>query len=188
MTSGLACLVLLAAALHATWNAMLKGGRDRAWTMMIMLLTTLPVSAVALLFLPMPAAAGWHWLIGGALTHAGYRVSLVRAFRHGELGEIYPISRGASPMMVTAGFAIVDGDHPNWLSLAGIPMISAGITALRQSDERRLPPAALISALMTAAFTASCTIVHGIEARQAGSAGFCQLAPMTDLVACRWLT
>jgi drug/metabolite transporter (DMT)-like permease len=169
MTAILASLVLLAAVLHASWNAMLKGGRDRVWTMMVMQMVTLTVSAVALPFLPLPSAASWPWLAAGALTHAGYRASLVRAFGHGELGEIYPISRGASPIMVTAGAAIVDGDHPGWVGLAGILLNSIGIMTLRRSGTHRLSGPALVAALMTAACTASYTIMDGTGARLAGA-------------------
>lgn len=170
MTAGLLGLVLMAAILHASWNAMLKGGSDRAWTMTVMQMTTLAASAAVLPFLPLPATASWPWLLGGALTHAGYRVSLVRAFGQGDLGEIYPISRGASPIMVTAGAAMVDGERPGWLVLAGVLLNSVGIIALRRAGARRLPATALAAALMTAAFTACYTVVDGTGARLAGSA------------------
>ena len=170
MSALLAGLVLLAAVLHASWNAMLKSGSDRHWTMTVMQMTTLGVSAAFLPFMPLPAAESWPWLIGGALTHAGYRASLVRAFGHGDLGEIYPISRGASPIMVTAGAAVVAGDHPGWTVLAGILLNSAGIMALRRSGSRRLPTKALVAALMTAAFTAAYTVIDGTGAQLAGSA------------------
>jgi hypothetical protein len=55
MTGALIGLILIAAMLHASWNAMLKGGSDRGWTMIIMQTTTLTVSAIALAFFPAPA-------------------------------------------------------------------------------------------------------------------------------------
>ena len=36
MTTALTGLVLMAALLHASWNALLKGSGDRAWTMTVM--------------------------------------------------------------------------------------------------------------------------------------------------------
>jgi drug/metabolite transporter (DMT)-like permease len=164
----LAALVLVAALLHATWNALLKGGSDRAWTMTVMQTATLSVASVLLFFVPLPAVASWPWLVGGALLHAGYRASLVRAFGHGDLGEIYPISRGASPMMVTIVAALVAGDYPRPTTLFGIALSSLGIMGLGGSGKRRLPRRAMIAALSTAAFTASYTVVDGSGARRAG--------------------
>ena len=147
---------------------MLKGGSDRAWTMTVMQAATLSVASVLLFFVPLPAVASWPWLIGGALLHAGYRASLVRAFGHGDLGEIYPISRGASPMMVTIAAALVAGDYPRPMTLIGIALSSLGIMGLGGTGKRRLPRRAMIAALSTAAFTASYTVVDGSGARRAG--------------------
>jgi drug/metabolite transporter (DMT)-like permease len=164
----LAAIVLVAALLHATWNALLKGGADRAWTMTVMQTATLAVATVSLFFVPLPAPASWPWLAGGALLHAGYRASLVQAFGHGDLGEIYPISRGASPMMVTIAAALVAGDYPRPITLFGIALSSLGIMGLAGSGKRRLPTRAILAALSTAAFTASYTVVDGSGARRAG--------------------
>src|SRR5215471_20381329 len=55
--------VLFAAALHAAWNAMLKGGvGDRLWAMTVMSLAVALVGAAAVPFLPWPAAASWPYI------------------------------------------------------------------------------------------------------------------------------
>lgn len=175
MSPGIVALVLMAAVLHASWNAMLKSSGDRRWTTIAMQFGPTAVAGLTLLFLPFPAAHSWPWLLGGGVLHIGYQVFLVRALSLGDLGEIYPISRGASPILVAAGAAVAAGDRLSWRQALGIAVVSLGIISLRRGGGRRLPPTALLVALGTASFTAAYTIVDGMGARGAGG-GFAHLA------------
>jgi len=161
-------LVLLAAVLHASWNALLKGAADRVWTTILMQLASLAVALVAVFFLPLPALHSWPWLVAGAVLHIGYNLCLIRALGLGDLGEIYPISRGASPVMVAVGGVLVAHDHLSWRQLVGIAVVSIGIISLRRGGVRRLPVSAIGVALGTAAFTACYTLADGMGARQSG--------------------
>ena len=122
--------VLLAALLHATWNAMLHGNRDRFLSMTWMSTSTGLVALIALPFLPMPAAPAFPYIIASGLVHIVYSVSLVYAYRSGDLGETYPIARGSSPLLVAVGAALFAREHLGWLPLAGILLVSAGIISL----------------------------------------------------------
>jgi drug/metabolite transporter (DMT)-like permease len=93
---------------------------------------------------------------------------LVHAYGYGELGQIYPIARGSSPVLVTVGAALVAGEHPKPLSLVGILLIAGGILGLRKNSDRSLPVRAILVALATGCFTASYTVVDGIGARTSG--------------------
>ena len=167
MSPAIVALVLLAAVLHASWNALLKGSGDRRWMTIVMQLSSMAAAAIAALFLPFPGLHSWPWLVAGATLHIGYNVFLVRALSLGDLGEIYPISRGASPVMVTAGAAVAAGDQLSIRQLIGIAVVSVGIISLRRGG-RRLPLSAILVALATAGFTACYTIVDGMGARQSG--------------------
>jgi uncharacterized membrane protein len=169
LSTAIVALILLAAVLHASWNALLKGSGDRRWMTIVMQLTSMAVAAVAALFLPLPTLHSWPWLVAGATLHIGYNVFLIRALSLGDLGEIYPISRGASPVMVTAGAALAAGDQLSARQLIGIAVVSAGIVSLRRGGGRRLPLSAILVALSTAGFTACYTIVDGMGARQSGN-------------------
>lgn len=171
MSPAILALVLAAALLHASWNALLKQAGDRRWMTIVMQLTSMAVAAVVAVFLPLPALHSWPWLVAGAIVHIGYNIFLVRALSLGDLGEIYPISRGASPVMVAAGAAIVAHDHLSPQQLAGIAVVSAGIISLRRGGGRALPAMALPVALCTAGFTAAYTIIDGMGARQSAGVG-----------------
>ena len=69
-------LVLVAAMLHASWNALLKGGEDRLWSMTIMGVATTLAGAILAPFLPFPHPASWPYMLGSAVLHVGYAITL----------------------------------------------------------------------------------------------------------------
>ncbi|HUE63051.1 MAG TPA: DMT family transporter [Rhizomicrobium sp.] len=168
MTLSIAALVLFAALLHASWNAMLKGGRDRLWSMTIMGVAISLACAIVLPFLPMPAQASWPYLAGSALLHVGYNAFLIRAYRHGEFGSAYPIARGSSPLLVTLVAAAAAGEWPSPPGIAGILLVSGGIISLAFRG-RRLPEAGIFYALGTGIIIAAYTVTDGVGGRLSGN-------------------
>ncbi len=75
------CLVLFAALLHASWNAMLRGGADRLWSMTIMCMAIALASLIVATLLPPPARASWFCVGLSAVLHVGYNLFLVRSYR-----------------------------------------------------------------------------------------------------------
>lgn len=169
MPSHLILLTLFAALLHAGWNALLRGGDDRLWSMTIMCLTIAALCVLVAPFMPLPARASWPCALLSALLHVGYNLCLVRSYRSGDLGQSYPIARGSSPLMVTCAAAIVAGEKIEPNTLVGIALISGGILLLAISGggarmrDLRYP-------LATGAFIAAYSVVDGVGVRLAGSA------------------
>ena len=59
-------LVLLAAFMHAAWNALLRGGLDRAQSMAMMNATLGVAGLVLLAIAGLPAPASWIYVLGQA--------------------------------------------------------------------------------------------------------------------------
>jgi len=169
MTASIAALVLFAAMLHASWNAMLKGGRDGFWGMTVMGIATSLACAAILPFLPLPARASWPYIAGSALLHVGYNAFLVRAYRRGDFGSAYPIARGSSPLLVTLGAALVAQEVPTLVGMTGIVLVSIGIISLAFRG-RQLPETGILYALGTGFFIAAYSVTDGIGGRLSGSA------------------
>jgi len=95
-------LVLSAAFLHASWNALLRGGADRTQSMLIMNITVgiAGVAMMAVAGLPSLATA---YVVASGVVHLLYNALLVRMYRSGDLGETYPVARGSSPALVALG-------------------------------------------------------------------------------------
>jgi hypothetical protein len=121
-------IVLLAAILHAGWNALLRGGGDRLWSMTIMCIAIALPCALMAPFVPVPAAASWGCVAVSALLHAGYNLFLVRTYRRAgssparrpprRMGEPGPADQG---LWRRAGGAT--RDDPQACALATIPGI-----------------------------------------------------------------
>ena len=164
-------LLLVAALLHASWNAILRGGADRLWSITVMaaLGGAMAVAFDLVMGWPAPARASWPFMAGSAVLQAGYCLFLVRAYRDGHLGHAYPIARGTAPLLVTLGAWALAGEHLTGPSLAGVLLVSAGILVLAMGRDR--PDLKTIAAAMaTGAFIAGYMVVDGFGVRRSGHA------------------
>lgn len=161
-------LVLFAALLHASWNALLRGGADRLWSMTVMCMAIAVASLIAATFMVAPAIESWGYGVFSALLHVGYNLFLVRSYQVGDLGQIYPISRGSSPALITLGAAVFAGERIALGELLGVALVSGGIISLAFSG-RRLSVPSLPYALGTGCFIAVYSVVDGIGARLSGA-------------------
>jgi drug/metabolite transporter (DMT)-like permease len=162
----LAC-VMGAAILHASWNAVLRGGGDRLWSMTLMMVSVTVVTAIGAFFVPWPNAASWPYVIASALIHIGYNLSLVRTYRVGDLGQVYPISRGSSPVLVSLGALVFAHETLSVAAAIGIALVSGGIVSLAFQG-RNLRADFLPAALTTGVLIGAYTVVDGIGVRLSG--------------------
>ena len=163
-------LALLAAILHATWNAFLRSGGDRLWTVTVMSFAS-SVFAIPFLFIyPLPALGAWLYIVLSAVLQVGYSVFLVAAYRNGELGQVYPIVRGTVPLLVTSGGFIITGDNLNSYQIAGVILVAVGIMSLALG-KGRASFSSIRLALATGAIIAAYSTVDSIGVRQTGQSG-----------------
>lgn len=166
MSATLFIAVLFAAFFHASWNAVIKFGRDRFLGIAVMTIWSGVVSVPALFWLGLPDAAAVKWLILSALFHIGYAICLSKAYSKGDLSQIYPVSRGCAPLLTTLFAVLLFGEHLPLLSLTGILLIITGVLlpALRHRASGHIR-SGLIYAVITAFFTACYTLSDGFGAR-----------------------
>jgi drug/metabolite transporter (DMT)-like permease len=148
-------LALAAAICNASWNAVLRSGGDRLQFVTVMSFATTVAALPFVWLLPPPAAASWPYLGVSALLQVMYSFLLAHAYRHGELGQIYPIVRGSVPTLVTLGGFVLAGQRLSDLALCGVALISAAILSLAIHGGRgqHKPLAlAILAALCAAAF------------------------------------
>ncbi|MBM3611728.1 MAG: hypothetical protein FJX19_01970 [Alphaproteobacteria bacterium] len=167
--SGLALgLVLFAALLHASWNAMVRGGSDRALTLAGVAATHALVGAVFVAIAPLPAPESHPWLITSALVHYLYYWLLFRAYREGDLSQVYPVSRGMSPALVTLGAMVLIGETLSPAGFAGVVLVSCGVGILALSGRVR-GRAPLWFAVALGVVIALYSVSDGIGIRASGS-------------------
>jgi drug/metabolite transporter (DMT)-like permease len=165
--------VLLAALLHASWNAMIKGGRDVLIDTASIVVGAGLVAAPFLLLVPLPAAASWPYILASIATHLAYYFFMVNAYRSGDLSLVYPLMRGVAPLITGLLGIVWLRELPGAISWAGMLLISLGVIALAM---RGTAGATVLAghgravgfALANAAVIATYTLIDGTGARLAG--------------------
>ena len=160
--------VLLAAACHAGWNALIKVGLDPLSTTTLI---SIGSGVVALAFVPLfgvPAWAAWPWLVASVAIHLVYFASLIETYRTGDLGQVYPIARGAAPLMTATVTALFIGERLSVIGWIGIFVLVAGVLLLSARGGRdlaRIDRRAIGFAFFTALTVCGYSVVDGVGAR-----------------------
>lgn len=164
-------LVLGAAVLHATWNAIVKGTRARSLVLAAVAATNGTVGLGLLLWAETPAAASWPYIAASAITHFGYYYFLAMAYHWGDLSRVYPIARGSAPLLVSLGALVFAGEQLPTLGWGGVVLVSAGISILAFfSRGPSVPdPRSTAAAVATGLIIASYSVIDGIGVRLSGS-------------------
>ena len=171
MTPFLMMLVLTAALLHASWNALVKKGGEPEFTIAAYQLFGGLICLFIVPFVPLPHSDSWPAIVASVLIHNIYYFSVAQAYRAGDLSQVYPLFRGLAPVLVAIGAAVFAGEILSPGTLAGLVLVSAGLMSITLFGGRlgKIPPAALRWGLFTSVLIATYTIVDGIGVRKAGN-------------------
>ena len=164
--------VLFAALCHASWNALIKGGLDPLSSATLILAGATVFALAAVPFVPLPAAVSWPYLGASSVIHVFYFAGLAEGYRTGDLGQVYPIARGAAPLMTAAAGTLIVGEHLGALAWGGIVALAVGVLLLSLRGGRdlaRLDRRAVGFALFTAVTICIYTVVDGVGARLSGN-------------------
>lgn len=165
-------LVLLAAVMHAAWNALLKMADDRVVTTTLVNLMCAAVGIALIPFFAAPAPASWPYLAASIVVHQFYFVFLVLAYRAGDLSHVYPIARGAGPLLVAALSGWIMDERLGLAQGIGVAVTSLGIVSLAFGAPGFLRPANLVPlgfALGTGLTIAAYTFVDALGVRASGA-------------------
>jgi drug/metabolite transporter (DMT)-like permease len=160
--------------LHAAWNALVKSNDDRLSMMAFVAASGGLLMLPLLPFTPLPSWEIWKIILLSLALHTGYKVFLVKAYTHGDMGQVYPLARGTAPVLVTlVGFFFL-GENLPLLATVGIVVIVAGIISLAWRSRNGTGPSgdhhrAIFYALGTSVFIAAYTLNDGIGGRVAQS-------------------
>jgi drug/metabolite transporter (DMT)-like permease len=162
-------LILSAALMHATWNALLRSGTDKLASITVMSILSGATAGPLCLIVPPLQVDVWPYVAGSAGMQVFYCVALARAYEHGELSQVYPLARGSAPMLVTVGAALLAGEWPPNVTLAGLILISAGVIGVGMG-QGRLHWRATVMALLTGTCVAGYMVFDGLGVRLSGNA------------------
>jgi drug/metabolite transporter (DMT)-like permease len=165
--------VLFAAACHAGWNASIKRGLDPLATTVAISLGAALVSLFALPVVGLPARDAWPWVLASIAIHLVYFAALIESYRTGDMGQVYPIARGAAPLMTATVTTWFIGERLGLVGWLGIALLAVGVLLLSLRGSRdlaKLNRRAVSFALLTAVTICAYSVVDGVGARLASSA------------------
>ena len=158
--------VILAAVLHAVWNAMVKNEKDKYLGIAGIVFGRVPASIVIIFFAPIPSAESIPYIILSAILHNGYQWFLLSAYKFGDYTKVYPIARGTAPILISIVSLIFLGVVMSNFELLGIFVVCLGILSLSFQDVQSFKNRkAIIYALITGGFIMSYMITDGYGAR-----------------------
>jgi drug/metabolite transporter (DMT)-like permease len=166
MSGGVVAITLVAAVLHAVWNAVAHAVADRLMGFALIGLAYVVVGGICALVLGPPPGAAWPFILASALLHVIYTLLLWASYQLGEFSQVYPVARGTAPWVVAVIEVMLGHDLPV-LQLVGIVVISLGLLSLALDGGRvsRSTLPALGAAVATGVSIAGYTVVDATAVR-----------------------
>jgi drug/metabolite transporter (DMT)-like permease len=193
MSAWILALPLLAAALHATWNALLKTAADRMITLGFFAFVNGVVGLVLLMLFDPPYSASWGFIALSMAVKYAYYVLIYFAYRVGDLSLVYPLARGSAPLLVAVGAAVFAGEYLSVPAQVGVLIACLGISSLAVGSLGKLQddPLPIVLALGTGLMIAIYTICDGLGVRASGSVfgflGWMYVLELPVVLAVVWL-
>ena len=171
MTPTVVALVLFAALLHASWNAMAKSGGSPQFSIASYRLVCGVCCLPLLFFFPLPLAESWPMLLASVLIHTAYYYTLAKSYHSGDLSQVYPLFRGLAPVLVVLGAARMANEYLSSGAMLGIGLVSAGLISITFSGGAlgKISAPALRWGLATSVLIAAYTVADGMGVRAAGN-------------------
>jgi drug/metabolite transporter (DMT)-like permease len=159
---------LTSALIHASWNAALKGGRDRVTDAFLIAVGGMLTWGVVAAIWGAPAPEAWPYLAASVLIHLVYWFVLFSAYDLGDMSHVYTLSRGSAPMLVAFGAALAAQEIPSPIKAVGVVLVSVGVLCVGASP--RAPLKATLWALSIGVCIACYSLVDALGARAGGDA------------------
>ena len=161
-------VVMSAALLHASWNAIVKSAGDKLLTTIIVTASASALSAVLLPFLKAPAPASWPYAAASAVFQITYFLLVARTYQISDMSQAYPLMRGTAPLIVALVSEFQMGDVLSPTAWAGVTGICLGIFSIALGNkvtDRKGIYLALLNAMVIAGYT----LIDGVGVRRSGA-------------------
>ena len=170
MSLNIFLIVVLAAFLHAIWNAMVKKEDDKYFSLTAIVLGHVPISIVVIFLTPALSFQSIPYIFASAIFLAGYEWCLLSAYRLEDYTKVYPIARGTAPVFIVILSLLLLNINISRFELIGILVISFGIIILGfQSIKTFKNYSAIVYAVATGIFISCYSISDGFGGRLSNS-------------------
>ena len=169
MTINVFCILLFAALLHASWNAIVKASGDKMYAAISVSGSAAVIALLLLPFAPQPTLASAPYLLLSSALQVVYTVLVAKTYQVSDMSQTYPLMRGTAPLLVAIVSVAFLGDRLSPLAWSGIGVICLAILAMAYNG-RASSRRGVVLALINACFIAGYTLVDGTGVRLSGSA------------------
>lgn len=167
MTPAIVGLVLMAALLHAVWNAIVKQSDDPLLAQWCVIVAGSLLCFPLIFVVAPPSPETWPWLALGVAIHTAYYLLLAESYRVGELSQVYPLARGAAPPLVAMASLLLIDEPISTGGLAGVGLVSLGVLSLARGSPG--PSRAVPLALTVGCLIGGYSVVDGMGVRTSAS-------------------
>ncbi len=161
-------VVLSAALLHATWNAIVKSAGDKFLTTIMVTAAAAGIAAAFLPFLTVPARASWPYIAVSVLFQITYFLLVARTYQVADMSQTYPLMRGTAPLLVALVTVFQAGDSLSFIAWIGVVGICVGIFSMTL-DIKLHDRKGIYLALLNAFVIAGYTLIDGFGVRRSGA-------------------
>jgi len=163
--------VIIASMFHATWNGMVKKHSNKVTALSAIVLGHVPISIIAVTFLPMPSLESLPYIIISAFIHQGYNWFLLKSYSLGDLTKVYPLARGFGPIIATIISIFFLGLVISKSSIISISLVCVGILIISLFGYKTINNLNIVKySLITGFFIGLYTVIDGYGARVSLSA------------------
>ena len=155
MSGLVVALALASAAMHAAWNALLKGQNDKESAGLLVVAGAMVLAAIVAVTTgstDIPRSA-WPAIIGTGVLEGIYFVSLLRALTLLPLSTAYGVGRGVGVLFMWPAAVLVLHESVSYMAAFGVVLLVSGLFATMQAAPRGRGLAwALLCALMVGGY------------------------------------
>ncbi|MDQ4134672.1 MAG: DMT family transporter [Pseudomonadota bacterium] len=166
-------VMLVSAALHATWNAWVKSRTDSTGAVSALVIGAGIPNIAVLALLGVPGLQAWGWIaVTVALSIASLHL-IAAAYGEGDFAVAYPLIRGLIPVVMTLAAIPLFGERPSLAQGLGVLCVSGGLGVVAWESSMRSRTMTLKGvglAVITAGFTALAALTDAMGARLSESA------------------
>lgn len=167
MTSEAFFAVLLAAALHAVWNSVLKSSPTLEAVVGQTVLSSI-IGLVGVCFIGLIPLNSLVFLLVSSPFHAAARYYSIKAYEQGDLSQVYPLFRGMIPLVVAVLSYSLLGERISLVGVLSLLLISGSVSLLSlegKGSQRNLGRQVLAYIFLTSISAAAYTVINGVGVR-----------------------
>ncbi len=123
-------LMLVSAALHATWNGWVKSRADSATAIAAVAIGAAVPNTIVLAVFGVPGAQVWPWIAATVVASILGMNLTALAYREGDFAVAYPLMRGFTPVLLIVTAIPLFGETPSLVQALGVLAISGGLALI----------------------------------------------------------